>query len=474
MNENSVSDMSLADILILSNGPGEITTWVRPVVKQLRHHMPHARLSLVLSPCSHASGKEAELASQYIGLDRIQRAEHFWPFLLSGKTQERWDWAPFGVVLFLGGDQFFAVRLGHKLGYRVVVYAEWEARWQRWVDAFALRTEKIVTKASPRWHSKMYVVGDLMADAIGCALRPRSVQLPANPAPGNTIPASEVQTDLEPIKPKAEASQLSELPPSLPWQWQPIDSHDRTSFQIGLLPGSKAAKLSLGLPLMLAVADRLRESLPSVRFAIPVAPTLDLEHLSSYATVSKNWDMASVYGTSAVLEQGGNTMQLTTPYGTTVTLWREFPAYELLANCDICLTTVGANTAELGRLGVPMVVLLPTNKLDAMRAWGGLLGLLVRIPGVGQLVARIVNWCALRLIQYFAWPNIWAQEQIVPELRGYLTPESVANEVRDILLDRHRYNQIQERLQEWREEPGAADKIAQLVATQLARSENAS
>lgn len=121
-----------------------------------------------------------------------------------------------------------------------------------------------------------------------------------------------------------------------------------------------------------------------------------------------------------------------------------------------------------------MVVLLPTNKLDAMRAWGGLLGLLVRIPGVGQLVARIVNWCALRLIQYFAWPNIWAQEQIVPELRGYLTPESVANEVRDILLDRHRYNQIQERLQEWREEPGAADKIAQLVATQLARSENAS
>jgi lipid-A-disaccharide synthase len=40
---------------------------------------------------------------------------------------------------------------------------------------------------------------------------------------------------------------------------------------------------------------------------------------------------------------------------------------------SLCLTTVGANTAELGSLAVPMIVLLPTQQLDAMRAWDGLL-----------------------------------------------------------------------------------------------------
>lgn len=58
-----------------------------------------------------------------------------------------------------------------------------------------------------------------------------------------------------------------------------------------------------------------------------------------------------------------------TDNGLNVELWQENPAYELLSQCSICLTTVGANTAELGALGVPMIVLLPTQQLDAMRSW---------------------------------------------------------------------------------------------------------
>jgi len=33
--------MTPVDILILSNGPGEVTTWVRPVVKALREQLGH-------------------------------------------------------------------------------------------------------------------------------------------------------------------------------------------------------------------------------------------------------------------------------------------------------------------------------------------------------------------------------------------------------------------------------------------------
>src|SRR5512146_1109205 len=98
--------MPAIDILILSNGPGELTTWVRPVVKALRQQMGNdrhqVRISLVLSPCPNASGREVEIAQSYPEIDRVQAAQHFFPFLLFGKTAAGWDWRDQGVVVFLG------------------------------------------------------------------------------------------------------------------------------------------------------------------------------------------------------------------------------------------------------------------------------------------------------------------------------------------------------------------------------------
>ncbi len=45
---------SPVDILILSNGPGEISTWVRPVVKRLRQNLTENRS---LFDTLHAIGK---------------------------------------------------------------------------------------------------------------------------------------------------------------------------------------------------------------------------------------------------------------------------------------------------------------------------------------------------------------------------------------------------------------------------------
>ncbi|MCY7392379.1 MAG: lipid-A-disaccharide synthase, partial [Leptolyngbyaceae cyanobacterium CAN_BIN12] len=117
------------DILILSNGPGELATWVHPVVRELRRQLGNdrdqVRISVVLSPCANASGQEGAIAHSFAEIDRVQEAAQFFPFLLWGKTQDQWDWRPKGVVLFLGGDQFFPVVIGKRLGYRTVIYAEW-------------------------------------------------------------------------------------------------------------------------------------------------------------------------------------------------------------------------------------------------------------------------------------------------------------------------------------------------------------
>ena len=401
------------DILILSNGPGEVATWVRPVVRSLRQQFQdQARISLVLSPCPNASGREVAIAQTYPEIDRIQGAEHFFSFLLTGRTAENWDWRDRGVVLFLGGDQFFPLIIGKRLGYRIVVYGEWKTRWHRWVDRFGVMKPTLIDRAPQRYRHKLTVVGDLMAEA-GQAL-------------------------------KAEKTA-------------------ETQFLIGLLPGSKPAKLAQGVPLALAIAQHVHAARPQTHFVIPVAPTLDLATLAKFADPMQNPVVRSLPEGAATLAIDGSRAYLKTDSGLRIELLQQFPAYEVLAQCCFCLTTVGANTAELGSLAVPMIVLLPTYQLDAMRAWDGLPGLLVRLPGLGSAFAKLINGWFLRQSRLLAWPNIWAGEAIVPELIGKLQPDQVAALAIDWLDHPENLNAVRDRLRQVRGTPGAADKLAAIV-----------
>ncbi|MGB5897457.1 MAG: lipid-A-disaccharide synthase, partial [Geitlerinemataceae cyanobacterium] len=362
------------DILILTNGPGELATWVRPVVRTLRQQLGEdryqLRISVVLSPCPNASGKEAEIARSYPEVDRVQPAKDFGSFLLWGKTAQNWNWRRKGVVLFLGGDQLFTAILGRRLGYRTVVYAEWEARWHHWIDRFGVMKPEVMARVSPKYAHKFTVVGDLMAD----------------------IQSTNVKFDREDTE------------------------------IIGILPGSKALKLSQGVPLSLSIVESIYTKRPQTRFVIPVAPTLNVETLARFAHPKFNpliyqfgWTEAELSWEEEELRIGSmaTSVCLKTSSGLKVYLWTHHPAYELLSQCRLCLTTVGANTAELGSLAVPMLVLLPTHQLDAMRAWDGLPGLLANLPIIGSSFARVVNrmmwfWLTRKGQETrFAWPNIW-------------------------------------------------------------------
>lgn len=418
--------MQAADILILSNGPGEVTTWVRPVVRALRQQLGDAaslvRISVVLSPCPNGTGQEEAIAKSYPEVDRVQSAQHFLPFLLQGKTAENWDWHKNGVVVFLGGDQFFCVVIAKRLGYRTVVYAEWEARWLRWIDQFGVMKAEILADAPQHYAHKFTVVGDLMADVSGVG---------------------------ELNKPATEL--------------------------IGLLPGSKSAKLAQGVPLTLAIAEHIQQVRPQTRFAIPVAPTINLSTLARFADPQHNRLIKALGWAEAQLvipsSDSNNKPFLKTPSGLCVELWQSFPAHDLLSQCCLCLTTVGANTAELGSLAVPMIVLLPTQQLDAMRAWDGLPGLLARLPGFGQGFARIINFIIIKQVlskkRLFAWPNIWAKQQIVPELLGKLEPKMVAQIALEYLEHPEKLEDMRQQLKAIRGQPGAADKLAELVVKEL-------
>ena len=236
------------------------------------------------------------------------------------------------------------------------------------------------------------------------------------------------------------------------------------------MPGSKAAKLAQGVPLTLAIAEYIHAKIPQTKFVIPVAPTLDLQTLASFADPQKN-PFVKTFGFNGacliVPKESTQNSALKTEKGLIVELWQENPAYDLLSQCCICLTTVGANTAELGALGVPMIVLLPTQQLDAMRSWDGLPGLLANLPGVGTYFAKVINWLVLRRKGLLAWPNIWAQEEIVPELVGKLQPPEVGEMVLDLLEHPEKLDDMRAKLKRVRGESGAAQRIAQIVCEEM-------
>ncbi|MGB7085573.1 MAG: lipid-A-disaccharide synthase [Phormidesmis sp.] len=411
------------DIVILTNGPGEVATWVKPVVQSLSQKSLNVRISVMLSPCPHASGQEHVTLAGYPEIDRVQSAPHFFKFLLTGRTADSWEWHPQGVVVFLGGDQFYTVLVAKRLGYRSATYAEWDARWPSLIDRFGVMQAALIHGAPARHRHKFTLVGDLMADVQAAAER----------------------TD---ITRALGGSADDEI--------------------IGFLPGSKPVKLSMGVPLLLAIAQILHSKHPQAQYVIGVAPNLTLPELTRYADPAINPAVLTFNSPLAELvepEQGLAYLKIEN--GPKVFLWQRFPALDLFSQCTLCFTTVGANTAQLGALATPMIVLLPTQQLDGLKVLDGAPGLLARLPGVGAIARKLINPIIARAItksgKRFAWPNIWAQREVVPELLGPITATDAATVAHSYLTCPEKLIDMRRALSELCNADGAADKMANLI-----------
>lgn len=425
------------DIVILSNGPGEVATWVKPVVRSLARSLTGSlagpltevsvsknyRISVLLSPCPHASGQEPMILAGYPEVDRVQKAEYFFKFLATGKTAENWDWHAKGVVVFLGGDQLYTVMVAKRLGYRSVTYAEWEARWPRLVDRFGVMQPSLVEKAPVANRKKFAVVGDLMADVQAIASKKEIT------ARIGCSPAAEI---------------------------------------VGLLPGSKPAKLAPGVPLLSAITKLIHHQRPDTQYVVGVAPNLTLDDLNAYANPALNSAVELFDAPKLTLHRPKDTL----PYwqvedGPKVYLWQRFPALDLFSQCQLCLTTVGANTAQLGALGTPMIVLLPTQRMGMLQLADGLPGLVARLPGVGAIARNVINPVIVKTLQKsgkkFAWPNIWAKREVIPELFGPISAQDVADVALDYLVHPEKLDNVRQTLRTLRGPAGAADKMADLI-----------
>ncbi|ABV49690.1 lipid A disaccharide synthetase-like protein [Prochlorococcus marinus str. MIT 9215] len=411
-------------VVIVSNGPGELTTWVNPVVDELNkinkslyvNEKIDFTLRLVLVPCPNATGKEFLVANSWNKFELITKSKSFWKLLI--KPHSFAHWPKKGVVIFLGGDQFWSILLAKRLGYLNITYAEWVSRWPQWCNEIAAMNLKVKELIPKRYKYKCKVIGDLMAD---------------------------IKLDSE------------------------ISLKNKDKHYVALLPGSKKAKLSVGIPFFLEVADHIAEENQNINFIIPIAPTTDKRE---YLFFQSNKNPIAKYYSSKIktirnLKDSRFDYVIETSKNTKIYLIKKHPCYEILKECDLAITTVGANTAELAAITLPMLVVLPTQHLNMMNAWDGIFGVIGKISFINRFLTFIIKNFYFKKKKFFAWPNIKAKRMIVPERVGNISPKKIAREVLFLITNRDQLNSIRNNLHRERGDKGAAEKLASIIINSI-------
>ena len=411
-------------VVIVSNGPGELATWVKPVINELNkinkpldeNYILNFTLRLVLVPCPNATGKEFAVAKSWNKFEIITKSKIFWKLLL--KPSSFAQWPKKGIVIFLGGDQFWSILLAKRLGYVNITYAEWISRWPQWTDKIGAMNEKVKELIPKKYKNKCQVIGDLMAD----------------------------------IKLNDE-----------------ISLKDKEKHHIVLLPGSKKSKLAIGIPFFLEIADYIAEKNQKINFIIPIAPTTNK---SEYLFFQSEKNPIAKYYSSKIktiknIKDPNFDYVIETTKNTKIYLVNKHPCYEILKECDLAITTVGANTAELAAIALPMLVVLPTQHLNMMNAWDGIFGVIGKISFINRFLTLTIKYLYFRKKQFFAWPNIKAKKMIVPERIGNISPIKIAREVLFLIKNRDQLKSIRDNLHKERGDKGAAKKLAAIIVNSI-------
>jgi lipid-A-disaccharide synthase len=405
-----------ATITIISNGPGELATWVRPVVRVLRTALPGVKLRIALVPCPYASGQEAETIAGWGGDVEVWRPDETIRRLFRGPMPERGP----GAVLFMGGDQAFGVMLSRRLRQPLFVYTETTGRWAPFVTRFLTSDADVSARLQQMRlpSSKVAMVGNLMVDAV--------------------------RRDLDPHQTRRALGLNAE------------------EMIIGLLPGSKPFKVKFITPLLLRVAELMHQANPGLQFVMHQSPWTPL---SQIAEAASNDRYASVTGgTTARLITNDDRAVLVTPLGAQI---RVLPPEHHLAGmaiADLAMTVPGTNTAELAILGVPMLVLLPLNKPEEIPL-DGLPGQVGNLPLVGKWLKRQLVQAVARRTSLTALPNVRAGRMLTPELKGVFPPEEVSRTALDLLSSAPRRREIKLAISQVMGPAGAAEAVvAQLAA----------
>jgi lipid-A-disaccharide synthase len=342
----------LNQVVLTTNSPGELHSWVRGTVKELKRQRPDLRVVVALVPCPYASGAEARVAAGIPGVDQVLRPMQTVRLALgipdrASRLEGR------GVVVFMGGEPWHALLLARALRWPAVAYAVRAGRLARCFARVGALDPGIEQGLRRQGVTRVRTVGNLVLDGV------------------------EVPPDLHPVP------------------------HRPT---LGLFPGSRGLHLRAALAVFLRTAELVRQRVPDLQCLLAVSPFVRREDVVRALEHPLRLGLPTARGRlegDRLRTEGGLEVEV---------LWGK--PYEVMARMDVALTIPGTNTGEMACVGRPMVVGLSASAPIPRGGLGGVLDMLPILP----LLKRFLRRKTYRRLVFVAQPNRLAGRALVPEV----------------------------------------------------------
>ena len=390
---------SRVQIVIVVNGPGEISGWLYPLGTALKRRLPNAQLCVAIVPCTFSSGVERDVISSMSFVDEAWDVRETTAILLRNRLPKGFAKSGKGVLLHLGGEPALSALLALRLQLPCVAYTEHRFL----VSPFfkAIYYSGLVAMGNGRHAVPAQTVGELMVDAAKLRCPDRG------PSRNGRL-------------------------------------------TVGLYPGSRVYVARYMLPFYAQIANLVSEVIPDVDWALAKADYLPTEFLRNIPDID---DGRQVEADRLTYDDSGAEPVLVTTRGVRIAI--RSPA-EVHAKANLALTLPGSATAELAALGIPMIVTLP-RYLSEVLALPGLAGHVARTPLVGKFIRRVCAQRYLHSLPFTAHPNRRSGRAVVPEIVGKISARQVMDQAVSILTGDRRA--IEDDLRLAMGPPGAADRL---------------
>lgn len=361
--------MNAPRLVVTTNGPGELMGWVRPFLRAVYRKAPDARVTVVFVPCPYATGHEAGITAAMYPKADVVDPRGYGRFLLRKpvKGMERGN----GALQYLGGDLFHATTIARRLGVQPMTY-----------------------KFTRRSYCQSFVRFFALDDRNAAELRRAGAPPDRVSIVGNLVPDSVLGS-------------LTAMPDG------------RAGDGICVLPGSRPMEVKHALPFFLRVALGIRKRRPGVAITFVLSPFNGDDELRSALEATPDAKMGGIGGK---LASDGRSVEVEGE----LFLVDRTGDYKALSQSRLVVTIPGTKCIECAVLSRPMLVAVPLNRADLI-VMNGVAGYLNRVPIVGPPLKTMIVRAAERRFRFLTQPNIDADREIVPEMRGILQPDEISH-----------------------------------------------
>jgi UDP-N-acetylglucosamine:LPS N-acetylglucosamine transferase len=396
----------MIDIIILVNGPGELSSYVKPTVSAIKKISKSNRIFLVFTPCPYATGKEYLIAQKLPGVFKVIRADEFVRWALFRMQPKKVRFNEKGIVVFLGGDVLYGKMIAKRLKYPAIAYSESYARFPKVYSKYLVPDKKIYNKFLKQKFPKdqLKIVGNLMVDSIKINRTKDQIVRSIGLDPKKKI--------------------------------------------ISFLPGSRYFQVQFTFKYFANTAKELSKLYKNSQFIYVISPYLKPE------------TMKNELRRSGMRIKNGRVS-----FNETEIILATSDQHDVIAASDLVITIPGTNTAEVSIIGTPMIVVFPLASAQ-MIPLEGVYELLGILPFIGFFFKNMFVKMVQSKTRYFAIPNIKSGKELVPDYKGAIQPKEIAEKAASMLKDKKKLEQMSAALKKVLGKPGASRLIAKEIVNE--------